>query len=67
MVQKVFTWSNTLCSFHVSCLLIHLVFESEFATGVKDVTLPNEIVILINMKDSYVENGRSHSSPKYCC
>ena len=31
---------NSLCSFHVSCLLIHLghVFESGFASGIKDVT-----------------------------
>ena len=30
---------NSLCSFQVSCLLIHLehVFESEFASGMKDV------------------------------
>ena len=30
---------SSLCSFHVSCLLIHLVhvLESEFASGSKDV------------------------------
>ena len=44
MAQKVVTWSNSqlnsLCSFHVSCLLIHLVhvLESEFALGINDVT-----------------------------
>ena len=44
MAQKVLTWSKRessgLCSFHVSCLLIHLVhvFEPEFASGIKDVT-----------------------------
>ena len=40
MALKVLTWPNSLCSFHVSCLLIHLehVFESEFASGIKDVT-----------------------------
>ena len=44
---------------HVSCLLIHFVFESEFVSDIKDVTLPNEHVILINMDDLYVENRRS--------
>ena len=44
MAQKVLTWSNSqlnnLCSFHISCLLIHFVhvFESEFASGIKGVT-----------------------------
>ena len=45
MARKVLTWSNSqgmngLCSFHVSCLSIHLVhaFESEFASGIKDMT-----------------------------
>ena len=29
-----------LCNFHISCLLIHFVyvFESEFSSGIKDVT-----------------------------
>ena len=48
-----------LAVFQVSCLLMHLVFESEFASGIKDATLPNENVIMINMNDLYVENGRS--------
>ena len=44
MALKVLTWSNSqlnsLCSFHASCLLIHVVhvFESEFTSGIKDVT-----------------------------
>ena len=41
--------------FPVSCLLINFVLESEFASGmragIKDVTLFNENVILINMND----------------
>ena len=35
------------------------MFESELELGIKDVTLPNENVILINMNDLYVEKGRS--------
>ena len=40
MDQKVLTWSNSLCSFlhlmfHVYISLIHLVFESGFASGIK--------------------------------
>ena len=44
MAQKVLTCPivklNSLGSFHISCLLIHLVhvFASEFASGIKDVT-----------------------------
>ena len=35
------------------------MFESEFATNIKDVTLSNKNVILINMNDSYVETSPS--------
>ena len=42
--------------FHVSCASIHLAFEIEFASDIKDMTLFNENVILINMNDLYVDN-----------
>ena len=47
MAQKILTCSYCLTAFLASCLLIHLVFESEFVLGIKDVTLPNENVILM--------------------
>ena len=50
MGKKLLTWSIVFRMFHVSCFLIRLVLESDFASGIKDVTLPNEkVVILVNM------------------
>ena len=62
MVQKLLHGLMVFTVFHVSCLSIHLVFESEFASGIKDVTswtLPNENVIFDQHEQLYVENGRS--------
>ena len=50
MGKKLLTWSIVFRVFHVSCVLIRLVLKSDFASGIKDVTLPNEkVVILVNM------------------
>ena len=50
MGKKLLTWSIVFRVFHVSCVLIHFVLESDYASGIKDVTLPNEkVVILVNM------------------
>ena len=35
------------------------MFESEFASGIKDCDIANENVILINMNVLYNENGRA--------
>ena len=51
MAQKFLPVAIDFAVVHVSCSLIHLVLESEFALGIKNVTLPNENVILISMND----------------
>ena len=42
MAQKFLLGPIFSVVFHVSCSLIHLVLESEFASDIKDVTLANE-------------------------
>ena len=51
MAQKFLLGPIVFTVFHVSCLLFDLVFKSEFTSGIKNVKLPNEIIILINMND----------------
>ena len=58
MAKKVLTWTNSqviVWPTQLRRLLIHLVhvFESEFASGIKDVPF-------VFTYDLYVENGRSY-------
>ena len=56
MAQKVLTWSNnqlnSRCSFHIPCLFF-VLYESEFASDIKDVTF------MFRLHMIYVENDRS--------